>query len=384
MMLVYALLAAAVFLLFRETYAHRWGRGTQARISVEEPYVYAGEQAHLTETVANLGQIPVPELEVRFRIPRGPVFQNAENVIISDHVYKRDVFALRPQEQVTRRYTLQCPERGIYPVSDLTLRARSLYHRREYELDGETDACVTVYAGWIDVSGILAHCDAILGSMESRRRTIEDPYAWAGIRAYTPRDPMRSVNWKASARTGELMVNTYASVQASRFCIYLDTSDDHIMKQEQLVETGIRAAASLCRHLIRRGEETGLSVYAPEIQIPPARGTAQLTRIEQALTEDLTGVRRQRAGAAPAEKTAPTGTAPAAPGTDGYARWAFDCSRKTPEYISVFISKEEESLQRLQRLLHGVSGAAAAGMPSILVRPVTEDGSCRLHTQIYV
>lgn len=401
------ILAAALLLLLREAYARLWSRGVEVTVAVAEPYVYAGEKAHFTEIVANRGKIPLPEIEVRFRMPQGPVFENAENVIISDHLYKRDIFSLRPLEQITRRYVLACPRRGLYPVSDLTVKAKSFFHHRDYDVSQNTGTRLTVYAAWTNVAGILAHCDVILGELESRRKTIEDPFAWASIRAYTPQDPMRSVNWKASARTGELMVNTYASVQAMQFCIFLDARDERIVKQEDLVELGISAAASLSRQLIRRGQEAGLYIYTelPAGQLPPARGQAQLTKIEQALTADYTGVLRRKAGQAAEGGPSKTGLSgdrgqrkPASgAGVDGpeegpgpgrmldYAEWAYRTSRaETGECICVYISKEEEALQKLEKLLRTAGNTQAGGQsaPAILVRTAIENGEEKLISRI--
>ena len=391
-MLLVILLVAAALLLFREIYERQWSHGVEVRLNVEEPFVYAGETAHFTEIVANRGRIPLPEIEVRFRFPQGPVFQDAENVILSDHLYKRDVFALRPMEQITRRYILTCPRRGCYPVSDLTVRAKSFWHGRNYEISQNTAAQLNVYAAWTDVWGILAHCDAILGSLESRRRTFEDPFAWASIRAYTPQDPMRSVNWKASARTGELMVNTYASVQAAQFCIFLDVVEERIICEDDLLELGISAAASLSRRLIERGQESGLYVYSdvsatPEVasqslgaQIPPSRGQSQLTKIEQALADDLTGYLKRKAGqsSGPENRTAKVEL-------PGFAKWAIQASESNAaERICVFISKEEECLQELEQLWRkaGYEHPARQSAPAILVQPTYEDGISKLKSRI--
>lgn len=434
MMLILLILMAVVFFLFREIYARLWSEGAEADISVEEPYIYANEKVSLTETVVNRGRFPLPVLEVRFRLPKGPVFENAENVVVSDNLYKRDVFSLRPQEQVTRRYLIRCPRRGRYPVCDLTVKAWSFWHSRAYELKQKTNACLTVYAARTDVSEILAHCNSVLGTLESRRRTFEDPFAWASIRAYTPQDPMRNINWKASARTGEMMVNTWTSVQAVQFCIFLDAMDERIVKQEELTELGISAAASLASKLIGSGQETGLYIYSdiqseqtgvkenePQsepgfrqntglrpaagsaaeasrkndifgIHIPPARGRAQLTRIEQTLTEDLTGYAHRRSGkssraelAADAEnrngkcsRAEQTGPAEKAP---GFAQWALQKSSEAAgECINVFLSKEEDTLEELETRLRGTgrNRRTKQNMPAILVRPVIRDGKGEL------
>lgn len=380
-------LAAGLLFLAGKAYERLWRQGIEATVAVEEPYVYAGEKAHFTEIIANRGKIPLPEIEVRFRLPQGPVFENSENVIISDHLYKRDVFALRPREQITRHYIVQCPKRGLYPVSDLTVKAISFFHHKEYEIGQKTNTRLTVYAAWTNVSGILAHCDAILGDLESRRKTIEDPFAWASIRSYTPQDPLRSVNWKASARTGELMVNTYASVQAMQYCIFLDTMDERIVKQEDLVELGISAAASLSRKLVKRGQEAGLYIYSdiPVEQLPPSRGQAQLTKIEQMLTADYTKALEQKAGQSAGRENRRSGEDADRADRRSYAKWSFETAGAVPsDSICVFISKEEESLEELERLLRapGTGGGKRNSIPAVLVQPSNENGRDELKSRI--
>lgn len=372
--------AAALLILSEKVYARLWKKGIEAVTAVEEPYVYAGEKAHFTEIISNRGWIPLPEIEVRFRMPQGPVFENAENIIVSDHLYKRDVFALRPLEQITRKYILHCSRRGCYPVLDLTVKARSFFHRKEYILDQKSSTRLMVYAAWCDVAGILAHCDTILGDLESRRKTIEDPFCWASIRAYTPQDPLRSVNWKASARTGELMVNTYSSVQEMRYCVFLDVTDRRIVKEEDLVELGISAAASLCRKLIKRGQEAGLYLYSdlPAQALPPARGQSQLTKIEQSLTADLTGAMKQKSG------QIETGGAGAA-AESSYASWAVRTAESAEsDCINVFISKEEDSLQELEKLLRVEKKKGSSGkiISAVLVRPAREGDGWKLKARI--
>ena len=138
--------------------------------------------------------------------------------------------------------------------------------------------------------------ETLAAEEESSRRVPEDPFAFANIRQYTETDPMRAVNWKATAKTGQLMINTYQSVRDTEFAVYLDVEDRNIVKRSDCVEECISLAASLCQQLLRRGRRVSLAVNAlPDGTAPvclgPDRGEAYRLQLEQTLAADFTDVR---------------------------------------------------------------------------------------------
>ncbi|MDE5697158.1 MAG: DUF58 domain-containing protein, partial [Lachnospiraceae bacterium] len=95
------------------------------------------------------------------------------------------------------------------------------------------------------------------GTLQCAKRLYEDPFAFRTIRNYTTDDPMKTINWKASAKTGALMVNTFDSVQSQKAMIFLDVEDTGILKYEDLVEESIALAATMMRRLLRQNIEVG-------------------------------------------------------------------------------------------------------------------------------
>ena len=293
------LFAAAVFLLlggFEWYYRQNWQHGVRMDLRFGESHVYAGDKVILTEVLENRKKLPLPLVEAAFRIPKGIWFVDAENLIVSDYNYKRDVFSLRGMESVTRRYEIDCRRRGVYPISQVKAETASLFYGKRYLLEqsdpdwnGTSDS-LFVYAAGTNVSSLVRLCDSVFGERESRSTYIEDPFSFRSIRDYTTRDPMKNINWKASAKTGSLMVNTFTSVQAEEFRILLDIEDRNVLRQEDEVENGISIAASLCRHLIRAGHPAGLMVNTdPEAAFLPLGGRSRLQEIEQFLTMDFSG-----------------------------------------------------------------------------------------------
>lgn len=273
-------------------YRSMWAKDLTMRFSFGQPYVYAGETANLREIIENRKKMPVTPLEVRFRIKRGVYFTETDNTSVSDFVYKRDIYALLGRQRITRTLQMQCAKRGHYQIEDVSVLSYSLLHEKTYHLEMDTDAQLYVYAKRVNVSDILNECRRMLGEQESQRKYLEDPFAFASIREYTIQDPMKSINWKASAKTGGLMVNTYTSMHKENVMIYLDLEDRLIMKKEHLIEDSISVAATLFDKLIKKGAQVGIAINIKADQKegffyrPLSNTKACLTDVERFLTKE--------------------------------------------------------------------------------------------------
>ncbi|RKI86613.1 DUF58 domain-containing protein [bacterium 0.1xD8-71] len=265
-------------------YGKGWMKNLHCKLWFAQEYVYAGGQAQIIEQIENHKRMPVPVLEIAFRIDKGVVFTQMENAMVSDYLYKRDVFSLLGSQRIRREITLKCQERGYYPVDHVELRSFSVFYDRKYAGEQKVDAALYVYAGRVDVSDIIMLCERLMGTLQCARKLYEDPFAFHAIREYTSTDPMRVINWKASARTGEMMVNTYDSTLTQQVMIYLDVEDRGIYRQDHLIEEGISVAACLAQRLLGQGLEVGISVNLSEpVRIEPGARRGQLRLLEQML-----------------------------------------------------------------------------------------------------
>ena len=270
-------------------YASHWNRNLTVSLNFVQNYVYAGNQAQMTEQIENRKKLMLPVLEVAFHMDRRLSFHDSENTNVSDFVYKRDIFALLGNQRVIRKLTLDCTKRGYYRVDQSYLTSYSMLHKRRFSVECPADTELYVYAARTDVSDIVVDCERLMGSLQCAKRLYEDPFAFSSIREYTVTDPMKTINWKASARTGELMVNTFESTLTEKVMIYLDMEDSGILKYEYLVEASVSVASSLAQKLIARGMEVGICVNAVNdlqtILLPPAGGKKQLNHIERTLAK---------------------------------------------------------------------------------------------------
>ena len=148
----------------------------------------------------------------------------------------------------------------------------------------------------------------ISGVYESRKKLLEDPFLFRGIREYTPEDPMNRINWKASARSGSLMVNQHNSAVSGNVCILLDVEDETVWKYEEIHEEGIRLAAAVAESFLSRGIEVGLITNGrdcqekSEIFLPGQSGRGQREKFLQCLARIDLGERSRKFSDCVAEK----------------------------------------------------------------------------------
>lgn len=276
-----------VFLGWTFYYRRHWRDGLRAELSFGQDFLYAGEQTFITEKIENAKRMPVPILEAAFQIRKEIQFLDLENTAVSDFTYKRDVFSVLGNQRIIRKLPVECKKRGYYQIEKVDFTTYSLLHTWLYTMEQPEEKSLYVYAKRTDVSELVLSCEKILGARQCARRLYEDPFAFRGIREYTITDPMKTINWKASAKSGELMVNTFASTLTERVMIYLNVADEGIIKHENLIEEGISVAASLAQKLIGKGMEVGIALNAAggKFCISPAGGRGHLTSIERMLAE---------------------------------------------------------------------------------------------------
>jgi len=107
-----------------------------------------------------------------------------------------------------------------------------------------------------------------------------------GCRAYQPGDDIRRINWRASARREELIINEYEQERMTDVDVILDVRAlVHVaIGNKSTFDLSVKAAASIAAHFIAAGNRVGLLVYGDYLDwIYPAAGRLQLDRILRSL-----------------------------------------------------------------------------------------------------
>ncbi len=110
------------------------------------------------------------------------------------------------------------------------------------------------------------------GSRMRPRRGGHDEFY--GVKEYRSGENPRFINWRRSARTGQIVSNEMTQVAPPRLFIFVDTSlRERTVAQHAAIERTIAMAASLINHALEAGLAVGLFAWSDEwIGINPSRG----------------------------------------------------------------------------------------------------------------
>lgn len=243
--------------LQKNIYRRLWRRKLEISVSFTQKSAFEGETSALQEVIVNGKLLPLPALEVRLSMDRSLEFTGGakDNSSISDLSYKRDIFSLFGCQRIVRTLPFVCRKRGFYRIQRAGVIGYDFFFNEASYLEAEQDTQFFVYPRPVDTARIRPICRAVSGMVLSKNRLYPDPFEFSGIREYLPTDSMHLINWKASAKSGSLMVNQYDSTTSIHLTILLDVADEGIWKYETLTEEGIRIAASLAARLAAQNME---------------------------------------------------------------------------------------------------------------------------------
>lgn len=257
------LLLAGVFLAWLtvgKVYNRYWYRGLSVQLAFGDRFIYEGDTSFLKEIVINDKLLPLPALEVGFSTGRNLEFLNdaRANSTSTDQCYRCDVFSFLFHQKVIRTLPFAAHKRGVYQIGGTSVMAYDFFFRSGYYMDIPQQAVLYVYPRQVDTRRITMIYQAVTGMILSRSRLYPDPFEFSGIRDYRKEDPMRHINWKASARTGKLMVNQFDSTTSISLTIIFDLEDRLILKYDNLVEETIRITSSLAALFVKNRMPFGI------------------------------------------------------------------------------------------------------------------------------
>jgi uncharacterized protein (DUF58 family) len=221
-----------------------------------------------------------------------------ESALIPRRAIFRTVFDIRPYERVRRHYTIGAAARGWYQFGPVILQTGDPLGlvKTSEEVKGVVELIVHPEVRPLASFGLPAELP--LGESKPHRPLIEDPFTVDGIRPYAAGDTPRQLNWRASARTGELQSKRYEKRTSPSLQIMLDANTFERFWEGQdtaLLERAISLAASVANHALDRGYQVGLAANAPpagsgaNLRVGSSSNRGQLARILDGLARLVGG-----------------------------------------------------------------------------------------------
>ena len=186
----------------------------------------------------------------------------------------------------TVELTLGCARWGAFALGPVLVRARDRLGFHSWEAQLGARQPLRVYPSVESLRTMLAPLETqvFVGNQVSRARG--DGIEFADIREWERGDRPRRVNWRASARRGELWVNEQHPERNTDVILFLDTYTNVRRGGRSTLDLTVRAAASLAHRYLQRKDRVGVVSFGGFLSwLLPASGTRQLYRIVDSLLQ---------------------------------------------------------------------------------------------------
>lgn len=290
-MIVFRIGIIAFCLIFLQRYLYKklWDKELSVSVSFSKKGMKEGTTGEVLEVIENRKRLPLPMLKVKFQTSRNLEFSDELGSKTTDQYYRNDVFQIGSMERITRKLSFVAKKRGYYCINGIDMVGSDLFFSAQMVKSSQEECYLYVYPKAFDSREFRLSLQQLNGEVLAKRHMLEDPFEYRGIREYQPYDDIRSVNWKATAKTGALKVNqkNYTALQTIR--IYINMEDEGILKKEDAVEAGLQMAMGMSEYFLSQGIRVALYANGKDIitgkplQISAGAGAGQGEQIGKGL-----------------------------------------------------------------------------------------------------
>ncbi len=208
---------------------------------------------------------------------------------------KRDFtisISIKSDEQKTIRYELTPVERGEYEFGKVNLFLSSFLCLVERRYQHDYPMIVAVYPSIIQMKNFeLRAFDRISHQKGIKKiRRLGHSYEFEQIKNYVRGDDYRSVNWKASSRRAQLMVNQYEDERAQQVYNIIDKSRSMKMPFNglSLMDYAINTSLVISNIALQKHDRAGLITFSDKIgtTLKAEKKVNQLNKILTALYKE--------------------------------------------------------------------------------------------------
>jgi uncharacterized protein (DUF58 family) len=273
---------AGVMVALTAAAAWGWGRFCLTAVSftrtVPRERALFGERLAVDLEVVNDKLLPLAWLHVRDGVPPAlPV----EGAVVAQPGWRTElqlVLAMLPYQRVRRRITVVCSERGLHRFGPATLRSGSPFGTHERTLEVRSEASLLVYPKVFALSTTPVMARLPVPDLRQRRSMALDPSRVVGVRQYATGDPVRDIDWRASARAGDLLVRIREPAATPGVAVYVDLLPPPGVTRRagaDVREFLVSVAAPVVSRLLDDGVPTGLytsgTARGLPVAVPPSR-----------------------------------------------------------------------------------------------------------------
>jgi uncharacterized protein (DUF58 family) len=219
----------------------------------------------------------VERLDVLLELPAGLELEQGDNP---------STLRLVEGEERLLSLRLRCARWGAFRVGRIYLRAHDHFGMFRHEATIDARRSLKVYPTEEAVRTLLRPSETQVFSGNHVARQKAEGIEFADIRQFVVGDRIRHVNWRATARRGELWVNEHHAERNADVVIFLDVFAEARRGERSTLDPALRAAASLADRYLRQRDRVGFVSFGGMLNwLLPATGARQLYRIVDAMLD---------------------------------------------------------------------------------------------------
>ncbi len=196
---------------------------------------------------------------------------------------------LKPQTVVEKLYSLRPTERGVYTFGFLNVYASTKlrFFQKRYRFDHQAE--VPTYPSFIQMRKyelLAIHNKLHLHGLKKIRR-IGHTTEFEHIKDYVLGDDIRTINWKATAKRNQLMVNQYQDEKSQE--VYMVIDKGRVMKMPfnglTLLDYAVNASLALGNVVVKKADKAGLFTFSKKVdaKLKADRKPVQVQRFMETL-----------------------------------------------------------------------------------------------------
>ena len=293
------LLLVGVLLLILYGAAQIWSKYALRQVEytrhLSSTHAFFGDEVTFEISLANRKVLPLPwvqieeELDEHLLLPPAAITSPSHR---PGRVFLRNLMPIGWYHRIKRVYPLKCTKRGYFSFGPTRVQSGDYFRFRVQQMEVGDSVSLVVYPRIVSLDKLGIPSRDPFGDIRVRRHLFQDPVRAASIREYVPGDPLKKINWKATARTGTLQTKVFEHTTSTDMAIFFDVrtvKHPYWGEVPQLLEMGCVASASIANYAIDKGYRVGLFVNHPYpdspnlIRIQPSSHPDQLLHILEGL-----------------------------------------------------------------------------------------------------
>lgn len=204
---------------------------------------------------------------------------------------------LQSGEQKSLTYQLRPVKRGEYSFGHINIFVFGPLGFLKRRIQMPEDRMVPVYPSYIQMRKyeLIAISNKLTEAGIKKIRRIGHNLEFEQIKKYIAGDDVRTINWKATARRGDLMVNHYQDERMQQIYCLIDKGRVMQMpfKGLTLLDYAINASLVISNIAIKKSDKAGLATFQDKVNtfLPASRVNNQIASILQVLYNQKTSYR---------------------------------------------------------------------------------------------